>query len=229
MLKRNTFFSSLIFLAFILQSCGTTNTSAVLGGAALGNSLGGAIGGLIGDNRHGWRGSYRGSAIGSIVGTIAGATISNALTAPRHEKQKHTDDLYQEEHTWENALPTTSPSSQTTFNNLRIRRIRFIDDNHNHIIDAGESGKVIFEIMNEGDTPVYDVIPSITEISGNKHIEISPSIMVEEILPHNGIKYTATISAGKRLRDGSVIFRLSVTDSYGQEYDYKEFTLKTKR
>ena len=49
--------------------------------------------------------------------------------------------------------------------NLKIRNIRFIDDNRNHVIDAGENSKVVFEIVNEGRTPVYDVVPAVEEVT----------------------------------------------------------------
>ena len=120
-------------------------------------------------------------------------------------------------------------SRQSPFCNLQIHRIRFIDENRDHVISANESGKVIFEIMNEGTEPVYNVVPSVIETTGMKHIRISPSVMVERILPGNGIKYTATISAGRKLKNGNVTIRLSVTDAYGQEYAWQEFSLPTQK
>ena len=60
------------------------------------------------------------------------------------------------------------------------------------------------------------MIPSVAEISGMKHLHISPSILVEQILPGNGVKYTATVTAGKRIKTGTVTFRLAVTDTRGQ-------------
>lgn len=208
----------------LLSGCGTTRSSAILGGAAIGSNLGGTIGGLIGDSRHGWRGGYRGSAIGSIVGTVAGAAIGNAVTAPHRSKTD--DEMYLETPPRKAGSPAFP---QPSFEYLQIRRIRFIDDNRDHIISPNESSKIIFEIINEGNEPAYNVVPCIRETSGNKHIHISPSVMVEQLLPHDGIKYTATVSAGKRLKSGTVTFRLSVTDTYGQEYAYQEFTLDTQR
>lgn len=223
-----TYQTILLALLLAASSCGTTNTGAILGGASLGGNVGSALGGLIGDSRHGWRGSYRGSAIGSIAGTLAGAAIGGALTAPR-QREKSEDGVYQHEQSQEPAYSPAAPVRQQSFYTLQIRNIRFIDENRNHIIEAKENSKVIFEIMNEGSEPAYNVIPSVTETTGMKNIHISPSIMVEEILPHNGIKYTATISTGKRLKDGNIILRLAVTDSYGQEYASQEFSLPTQR
>ena len=79
----------------------------------------------------------------------------------------------------------------SVFDNLRIRNIRFIDDSRDHVISSGEKSKVIFEIMNEGEQTIYNVVPMVTETTGMKRIYISPPVMVEQIAPHNGVKYTA--------------------------------------
>lgn len=53
--------------------------------------------------------------------------------------------------------------------------------------------------------------------------------MVEEILPGEGIRYTASIHAGDRLKDGEVTFRVAVADENGVICDSQEFTLPTQR
>lgn len=215
----------LLIVSLLSSGCGTTQperTDAIVGGAAIGNSVGGAIGGLVGDSRHGWRGSYRGSAIGSIVGTLAGAAIGGALTAPKSREENRTN--YPVEQVY--AEPDYT---QSALSSLYIRNIRFIDNDRDHVISSGESSKIIFEIMNEGNEIAYNVIPSVAEISGMKHLHISPSILVEQIQPGNGVKYTATVTAGKRIKTGTATFRLAVTDTRGQMYDQKEFTLNTAR
>lgn len=215
----------LLIVSLLSSGCGTTQperTGAIVGGAAIGNSLGGAIGGLVGDSRHGWRGSYRGSAIGSIVGTLAGAAIGGALTAPKSREEDRAN--YPVEQVY-----AESDYTQSAFSSLNIRNIRFIDNDRDHVISSGESCKIIFEVMNEGNEIAYNVIPSVVEISGMKHLHISPSILVEQILPGNGVKYTATVTAGKRIKTGTATFRLAVTDTHGKMYDQKEFTLNTTR
>ena len=112
---------------------------------------------------------------------------------------------------------------------LKLRKIRFIDDNRNHAIDGGESSKIIFEIMNEGRNPVYDVVPIVETVGKVKHIGISPTVMIEEILPGEGIRYTATVYAGSKLKDGEVTFRVAVSDENGVICDSQEFTLPTQR
>ena len=200
---------------------------AIVAGASIGGSLGGSIGGLIGDNNRGWRGGYRGSAIGNIVGTIAGAAIGSALTAPRQEPIE--DDAYVPEVREVRVQKYKKQPVRQPVSQLKLRRIRFIDDNRSHVIDAGENSKIIFEIMNEDRKPVYNVVPVVETVGKVKHIGISPSVMVEEILPGEGIRYTASIHAGNRLKDGEVTFRVAVADENGVICDSQEFTLPTQR
>lgn len=214
----------MILPAFLLSGCATGrmsgNPGAVVAGASIGGSVGSAIGGLIGENNRGWRGGYRGSAIGTIVGTVAGAAIGNAISAPRQKEDEYIE-----------IIERKKPVSQRPVSvaNLKIRNIRFIDDNRNHVIDAGENSKVIFEIVNEGRTPVFDVVPAVEETTGMKHIYISPSVLVEQISPGEGIRYTATVSAGDKLKDGEVVLRVTVAAGDNAECDWQEFSLPTQK
>ena len=122
--------------------------------------------------------------------------------------------------------PEARPSA---INNLKIRNIRFIDDSRDHVINAGENCKVVFEIMNEGNRTAFNVVPVVAEVTGMKHVYISPSVMIEQIAPREGVKYTASISAGERIKTGEVIFRIAVADENGEEYDWQEFSLPTQR
>ena len=221
-----------VFLLSVLLLSGCAsgrmgNPGAIVAGASIGGSLGGSIGGLIGDNNRGWRGGYRGSAIGNIVGTIAGAAIGSALTAPRQEPIE--DDAYVPEVREVRVQKYKKQPVQQPVSQLKLRRIRFIDDNRSHVIDAGENSKIIFEIMNEDRKPVYNVVPVVETVGKVKHIGISPSVMVEEILPGEGMRYTASIHAGNRLKDGEVTFRVAVADENGVICDSQEFTLPTQR
>lgn len=220
----------MLLFALILSGCASGrmgNPGAIMAGAAIGGSVGGSIGGIIGDHNRGWRGGYRGSAIGNVVGTIAGAAIGSALTAPRQGPIE--EDAYVPEVRNSRVQKNKQQQFQRPISPLKLRKIRFIDDNRTHVIDAGENSKVIFEIMNEGRDPVYNVVPVVEALGKVKHIGISPSVMVEEILPGEGIRYTASIHAGEKLKDGEVTFRVAVADENGTICDSQEFTLPTQR
>jgi len=205
----------ILLSALIVSGCASGrmgNPGAIMAGASIGGSLG----------------SYRGSAIGNIVGTIAGAAIGNALTAPRQE-QIEEDAYIPEVREVRVQKYKKQPQVQQPISQLKLRKIRFIDDNRSHVIDAGENSKIIFEIMNEGRNPVYNVVPVVETVGKVKHLGISPSVMVEEILPGEGIRYTASIHAGEKLKDGEVTFRVAVADENGMICDSQEFTLPTQR
>ena len=71
------------------------------------------------------------------LGTIAGAAIGNALTAPRQE-QIEEDAYIPEVREVRVQKYKKQPQVQPPISQLKLRKIRFIDDNRSHVIDAGE-------------------------------------------------------------------------------------------
>lgn len=220
----------MIVSALILSSCASSRVSgdpgAVMAGASIGGTLGSAIGGLVGENNHGWRGGYRGSAIGTIVGTIAGAAIGNAVSTPRQQDDEFIEIIERKKQ------PTTIPRKhQRPVSNaeLKIRNVRFIDANRNHVIDAGESSKVIFEVVNEGRTVIRNVVPIVEETTEMRNLYISPSVMIEQVAPGEGIRYTAMITAGEKLKTGEAVIRVAIAENNNAETDWLEFTLPTQK
>lgn len=93
---------------------------------------------------------------------------------------------------------------------LQIRRVRVVDDNRDMVLSRNEECKIQFEIMNNSGRTVYDIQPTVVELTGNKHVQISPNINVESIPAGSGVRYTATILADGRLKDGEVRIRIGV-------------------
>lgn len=112
---------------------------------------------------------------------------------------------------------------------LEIVNARFVDDNEDNCLNRNETGKVIFEIVNRGHEPVYDVVPTVVETTGNKHIFISPSIHVEKISPGSGVRYTAMVKADRKLKDGMARFCVSVIHEGKSISKVNEFNIPTKR
>ena len=112
---------------------------------------------------------------------------------------------------------------------LEIVNARFVDDNEDNCLNRNETCKVIFEIVNRGYKPVYDVVPTVVETTGNKHIFISPSIHVEKILPGSGVRYTAMVKADRKLKDGMARFCVSVIHEGKSISKVNEFNIPTKR
>ena len=134
--------------------------------------------------------------------------------------------------------PTTSMPSATVEElgarfsyspTLEIVNARFVDDNEDNCLNRNETCKVIFEIVNRGHEPVYDVVPTVVETTGNKHIFISPSIHVEKISPGSGVRYTAMVKADRKLKDGMARFCVSVIHEGKSISKVNEFNIPIKR
>ena len=230
----------LLLAALLISSCGTAGQvgarpGAMMAGAAIGGNVGGAIGGIVGSNSGRWNGGWRGSSIGSLVGTIAGAAIGGAASAAVAQKQQEAYEQqmnnqqrmeysYNQNQSYVNEIPAYNP-----LNNLIIENLRFIDDNRNKIINPDESSKIIFEIYNDGENAVYDIIPEVQDLSNNKAISISPSVMIEKIEPGQGFRYTATLYAGKKLKDSTITIRVMITNQVGEVGDWQEFSLQAQK
>ena len=233
--------------AMLLSSCSTTESGAS-NGAFFGSILGSAIGGITG--------GYRGSDIGTIVGMAGGAVVGAAIgQASEKEEQRKYDEYMRRRNDRSGFDPNTGgddrivmeeevPSQTVTLDELKrmegfnvninesiqLRHEDFSDANGDGFITPGEECKVSFEIMNNSDVEIFDVIPTVIETTGNKHIHISPTVRIESIRPHQGVRYTATVLADKRLKDGNAVIRVTVTQGRNDIASMaKEFNITCKR
>ncbi len=138
---------ALILLStLILSGCSSYgmqgNPAAVQAGAA----IGGVLGAIVGDRA----GGYNASQFGALAGTVAGAAVGNAVTTLRQDGGA--------EEEYDNYAPA--------YSGLHVTNLRFIDENRNHTIDAEEDSKLVFDVVNDGDTPAYNVTPIIEEVTG---------------------------------------------------------------
>lgn len=92
---------------------------------------------------------------------------------------------------------------------IEVRNARFVDENQDGKLQRGELCKIIFEVINRGAKPLADVVPTVVETTGNRHIYISPNMHVEKIMPGKGIRYTALVKADNRLKKGTARFCVS--------------------
>ena len=112
---------------------------------------------------------------------------------------------------------------------IEIRNARFVDDNEDGKIQRDEICKIIFEVINRGNQPLTDVVPTVIEANGNRHIFISPSMHKERIAPGKGIRYTAVIKADSRLKEGNARFCVSVIQGGKAISKVSEFNIPTIR
>ena len=113
---------------------------------------------------------------------------------------------------------------------LEIRNPRILDASRDGVLTRGEEARMVFEVFNVSSQPVYQVQPSVMEVSGNKHIHVSENILVESIAPGKGIRYTAVIKADNRLKDGIALIRIGVLHNNKPiNSQTREFTLQTAK
>ena len=232
--------------AMFLSSCSTTESGAS-NGAFFGSIIGSAIGGISG--------GHRGSDIGTLVGMAGGAVVGAAIGQASEKAEQRKYDEYMRRRTdsgfdpnnggddrivMETEVPSNTVSldelkNMTGYNvnineSIQLRHENFTDANGDGNISPGEECKVSFEIMNNSDVEIFNVIPTVIETTGNKHIHISPTVRVESIKPHQGVRYTATILADKRLKDGNAVIRVTVTQGQNDIASMaKEFNITCKR
>lgn len=126
--------------------------------------------------------------------------------------------------------PTSTASGNLTYSpSLEVRNARFVDDNQDGKLNAGEVSKIIFEVRNTGNNVATDVVPTVVEMTGNSHIYVSPSIHIEQIGPGRGIRYTAMVKADSRLRRGTAKFCVSVLQGDRTISKITEFNIPTSK
>lgn len=100
-------------------------------------------------------------------------------------------------------------SSGNTDGKLTIKNVRFTDTDGDGRLNGGEIGRVMFEIYNNTKSPIYNFMPTVVEADANKRIYISPSVRVENIMPDQGLRYTAMVKADRRIKDGQIRLMVS--------------------
>ncbi len=113
---------------------------------------------------------------------------------------------------------------------IEIRNARIVDASRDGELARGEEARMIFEVYNNSSEPAYNVQPSVSEVTGNKHIRISENVLVECIRPGKGIRYTAVIKADNRLKDGEAVIKIGVFQGNKEiTSQAQEFVIKTSK
>ena len=214
--------------ALLFSSCGTYAEAGATTGGWFGSIIGSAIGGIAG--------GPRGSDVGTLIGMAGGAVVGAAIGQAAEEAQQKKMEEYQQRRMDRQPrqsqydYPSNSGYDARDYNVLEIRRPMLMDTSRDQILSRGEEARVVFEIFNTSTKPVYRITPSVVEITGNKHIEVSDNVMIESIEPGKGIRYTALVRADNRLRDGEAVFRIGVFQGRKEiTSQTREFRIQTSK
>ena len=210
--------------ALLFSSCGTYAEAGATTGGWFGSIIGSAIGGIAG--------GPRGSDVGTLIGMAGGAVVGAAIgQAAEEAQQKKMEERYQYNMERRQAeRPSVGTYYDRNLEVLEIRRPMLMDTSRDQILSRGEEARVVFEIFNTSTKPVYRITPSVVEVNGNKHIDVSDNVMIESIEPGKGIRYTALIRADNRLRDGEAVFRIGVFQGNREQASQtREFRIQTSK
>lgn len=238
----------------LLSSCSSYTGAGAYTGAQFGSILGSAIGGISG----GPRGSDIGTIVGMAGGAMVGATIGNAADHKARGKMDNdypsnrggydsSDSGFDSTNSGDDRIDfdggnaatgnyeykqPSSPADNVYTHSaptMEIRNARFIDADGDDTISRGEMCKVVFEVYNNGLQSVYNVVPTVAEMTGNKHIYISQPICVEKIGAYKGVRYTAMVKADNRLKYGTIKLCCSVLQNGEAISKFTEFNVETRK
>lgn len=209
---------ALMAVAVTLSSC-----SSVFGlsGASTGAMVGGTLGSILGNST----GRY-GSTIGGLVGTMAGAAVGNAIQKKTTEQQinRVLGNSYAQQSA---ATPSISSVSLNT-SSVRLENFHFVDANNNQAIDRGEECKVMFDVVNTGNSTVRDVTPQMEVVNGAKGLLLGGATTIESIPAGERVTYSVPVIA-KKVKSGEAVFQAYATEANGAVTETIEFSLPTKK
>lgn len=211
----------MLCMGLTLTSCSYNQFGAVATGSSLGGMLGSSIGGLMGGPRGSDRGTIAGMVLGGAVGAVATAA-RNQHNQPRTAQPDDTSSQTCQDDAYASSTGNDGVVSYDTYNSSRYRvpsaahsdledlevsNIHFLDDNNNQRLDDGERALIVFDIYNRGTKTLYNLAPNIT--CSSKRVAVSPAATIASVLPGQGIRYTASVVAVRRLKEGPLRFTIS--------------------
>ena len=214
-MNKSTVFVGLVASAMMMTSC---QSMSQFYGATTGASIGGMFGSAIGGIADGPRGSDMGTVVGMAIGGIIGA----AATAPKTDDGNYRSSDYYYDYDMDDYRQNNAYSPYAS---LEIDELRFVDENNNRALDAGEHAKLVFIIRNTGRNYVYDIAPVIT-VSGTKQIYLSPTAIVKELGPGKAVRYQSEVVATNQLKNGTVDFSIGFSDG-DKLYTLRSFQMRT--
>ncbi|RHJ87675.1 glycine zipper domain-containing protein [Parabacteroides sp. AM08-6] len=205
---------SVVASLLLLSGCGSMDqTSRTIVGSQVGSLAGGIVGAIIGDNSGRWDGAALGSTIGSFAGGAAGAIIGANMETEQEKREKRNDRYI--------TIDRNAPF-------LVVDDIFLEDTNGNQAIDAGESCRLTFILLNNGRRDALRVKPIVTVEKGKSHLKISDPVVIRKISPDDRVTYTVNVRASRKLRTGKAVFAIHMEEQGGHGMEKQTFTVETQ-
>ena len=222
----------------ILSSCSSSpsyySMSGTMAGASIGSQIGEAIGWFSGGHNR-----YGSSLVGRVIGTAAGAGIGYSIT------QKQISNLNKQydnrntvsENTYNNTFTPGSntinrnfrigKNSKTYNNSLCIGNISYQDENGDGKISKGETCTITYEVSNNTQWLISDLVVAISEETNTKRFAFSPSTPNVSISPGGTIRYKANVFCKKKPSQSNVVIKLSAYSNEKSMEVYESIKIPT--
>lgn len=227
-------------------------------GSIIGSAIGGISGGRQGSNVGTLIGMAGGAMVGAAVGAAADNAQQREYEQYKADRQQRMEERQRSQRNYGGQVQTQGSDDGSGYDpsgsgddrlygfgedfgtapvmrsdklaDLEIRHPRIMDASRDGELTRGEEARMVFEVYNNSSEPAFQVLPSVLEVTGNKHIRVSENVLVECIQPGKGIRYTAVIKADDRLKDGEAVFRISVFQKNKEIMSQaREFRIKTSK
>lgn len=255
-MKKNIVY--IVALALLVSSCANMRSAeGAYVGAGFGRVIGSTIGGITKGWRGHEIGSLVGMVGGAVIGGVAASAAEKAQQEKvegyrRHKASQRNDGSDRYNYDDSGYDPEGRGDDRITFEEgdngdygsgvygsnyasksvapLEIRDARIVETNSDGVLSRGEECTVILDIVNNTNSPVYNVSPIVEDVTGNKHVAVSPALSIEKIGPRQGIRYTATIKADRRLKNGEIVVRVGVKQGQNEvSSESRRFTVPTSK
>lgn len=153
--------------------------------------------------------TYGGSYSGSYNGTYDSQEIDPSMMVDNTNSGNDCINFNADTTGYGSSSVSTDTPENADAERLEIKNVSFTDANGDGILETEEEGKIVFEIYNHTNMPVFGIIPTVKVAEDNRHILISPSVPVDQIEPGSGIRYTASVKADRRIKDSEVSLLVS--------------------
>lgn len=208
----------IMMLLLVLPGCGSmknmSSEDRIGIGAQIGSFFGWIFGGIIGeaiDEENGGEiGAFIGTAVGGVAGTSIAANIVEETSIPRKSSGKYIQ------------------ASHVLLPDLQIEDIILEEDSltYNKKIDAGETCRISFIIVNNSFQEAVNVLP-VVKIEEGEHLSVSDPVRIEQISKDEPIHYEVTVQASPLLQSGKAIFSVRLMEGRGNGTEEETFTVET--
>ena len=111
---------------------------------------------------------------------------------------------------------------------MQIEDILLDEDSitYNQKIDAGETCRISFVIVNNSFQDALNVLP-VVKLEEGENLELSEPVRIARVTHDTPITYEVTVHASPELQTGTVVFSVRLEEGRGNGTEAETFTVET--